>query len=131
MAVGALGPYLSAREFAMGHIAQGVTSVFANFVSHRSNVFLRVMRLIDFETQLTAVLQSGSLVSCHHFLRLFLYFNSRSSPGKSLFNSDKVILLVDSLYAKATEAVTARAAVSASTPELILILGDIKFEARL
>jgi hypothetical protein len=44
-----------------------------------------------------------------------------------LFNSDKVILLVDNLYAEALEAVKARAALSASTPELISILGDIKF----
>jgi hypothetical protein len=42
-----------------------------------------------------------------------------------------VILLVDSLYAEAIESVKARAALSASTPELISMLGDIKFEARL
>jgi hypothetical protein len=42
-----------------------------------------------------------------------------------------VILLVDSLYAEAIEAVKARTALSASTPELISILGDIKFETRL
>jgi hypothetical protein len=34
------------------------------FVSHRSSAFLRVIRLIDFVTQLTAVLHAGSLVSC-------------------------------------------------------------------
>jgi hypothetical protein len=75
-------------------IAGGVSSVFASFVSHRSSAFFRVMRLIDFETQLTFFLHSGSLVSCHNFLILFLYFNSRSRPGISLFNSDKVILLL-------------------------------------
>jgi hypothetical protein len=48
-----------------------------------------------------------------------------------LFNSDKVILLVDSLYAEATEAVKARLTLSASTPELISIMGDTKFEAGL
>jgi hypothetical protein len=48
-----------------------------------------------------------------------------------LFNSDKVILLVNSLYAEAVEAVKARAALSASAPELISILGGIKFEVRL
>jgi hypothetical protein len=91
------------------------------------------MRLIDFETQLTAFLYPGSLVSCHNFLILFLYFNNRSRPGRSLFNSDKVILLVDNLlvYADAIEAVKARAALSASAPELISILGDFKFEVRL
>jgi hypothetical protein len=91
--------------------------VFASFVSHRS--FFRVMSLIDFETQLTAFLPSGSLVSCHNFVILFLYFNR---PGRSLFNSDKAILLVHNLYAEAIEAVKARAA---SAPELISILGDI------
>jgi hypothetical protein len=48
-----------------------------------------------------------------------------------LFNPDKVILHVDSLYAEATEAVKSRAALSASTPDFISILRDIKFEARL
>jgi hypothetical protein len=105
--------------------------VFANIVFHRSSAFFRVMRLIAFETQFTAVLHPGFLVSCHNFLVLFLYFNSRSRPGRSLFNPDKVIFLVDSLYVEATEAVKSRAALSASTPDFISILGDIKFEARL
>jgi hypothetical protein len=48
-----------------------------------------------------------------------------------LFNSDKVILLLDSLFAEAIEVAKWRAALSASTPELISIPGDIKFEARL
>jgi hypothetical protein len=81
------------------------------------------MHLIDFQTQLTAFLHPGSLVSCCNFFILFLYFNSRSRPGRSLFNSDKVILLVDNLYAEAIEAVKARATLMTSTPELILILG--------
>jgi hypothetical protein len=38
----------------MGHIAGGVSSVFASFVFHRSSAFFGVMRLIDFETQFTA-----------------------------------------------------------------------------
>jgi hypothetical protein len=42
-----------------------------------------------------------------------------------------VILLVDSLYAEAIEAVKLRAALSASTHDLISILGDINSEARL
>jgi hypothetical protein len=105
--------------------------MFASFVSYHSSAFFRVMHLIDFETKLTAILHPGSLVSCHNFLILFLYFNSRSKPGRSLFNSDKAILLVDSLYAEAVEAIKARAALSASTPKLISILRDIKFEARL
>jgi hypothetical protein len=42
-----------------------------------------------------------------------------------------VILHVDSLYAEAIEAVNSRAALSASTPEFISILGDINSEARL
>jgi hypothetical protein len=35
-----------------------------------------------------------------------------------VFNSDKVILLVDSLYAEAIEAVKARVALSVSTPRV-------------
>jgi hypothetical protein len=37
--------------------------VFAIFVSHRSSALLRVIRLMAFVTQLTAVLQAASLVS--------------------------------------------------------------------
>jgi hypothetical protein len=48
-----------------------------------------------------------------------------------LFNPDKVILIVDSLYAEATEAVKSRVALSASTPDVIYILSDIKFGAGL
>jgi hypothetical protein len=131
MAFGALGPSLFVRDFAMGHIAGGVNSVFASLVSHRSGAFFRVMRLIDFEIQLNVFLHPGSMVSCHNFLILFLYFNSRSRPGRSLFKSVNVTLLVDSLYAEAIEAVKARAALSASAPEFISILSDIKFEVRL
>jgi hypothetical protein len=104
--------------------------VFSSFVSHRSSAFFRIMRLIAFETRLTAALHPGSLVSCHNFLILFLCFISPSSPGRSLFNSDTVILLVDNLHAEATEAVKARRFIG-FYPELISILGDIKFEARL
>jgi hypothetical protein len=68
IAIGALGPSLFRRDFAMGHIAWGVTSVLPVFVSHRSSAFFRVTRLIEFVTQLTAVLHAGSLVSCHNFL---------------------------------------------------------------
>jgi hypothetical protein len=95
------------------------------FVSRRSSTFLLVIYLIDFVTQLTAALHGGSLVSCHNFLSLRLYFNSRSRPGISLFISESVTLLVASLYAEAIEAIKSHAALSASTPELISILGDI------
>jgi hypothetical protein len=40
-------------------------------------------------------------------------------------------LLVESLYTKAIEAVKSQAALSASSPKLIWILGEIKLEARL
>jgi hypothetical protein len=40
-----------------------------------------------------------------------------------LFNFDEVMLLVDCRYAEAVEALKARAAVSASTPEFIYGLG--------
>jgi hypothetical protein len=51
------------RDFAMGQIAWGVTSVLLIFVSHRSSAFFRVIRLIAFETQLTALLHAGSDLS--------------------------------------------------------------------
>jgi hypothetical protein len=84
-----------------------------------------------FVTQLTAVLQVGSLVSYHSFLSLCSCFNSRSKPGTWVFTSEILTLLVDNLYADAIEAVNSRAALSASTPVLIYNLGDIKSEARL
>jgi hypothetical protein len=40
-----------------------------------------------------------------------------------------VLLLVDNLYAAAIETIKSRATISASTPELISILGDINSEA--
>jgi hypothetical protein len=84
------------------------------------------MHLIVFEIQLNAFLLIGSLVFCHSFLNLFLCFSNLSKPGISLFNSASLILLVDSLYAEAMEAVNSSTALSASTPELIYFLGDIK-----
>jgi hypothetical protein len=75
IAVDALGPSLSRRHFAMSHIVWSVASALPIFVSHRSSVSLRVIRLIAFETQWTAVLHAGSRVSCHNFLSLCLCFN--------------------------------------------------------
>jgi hypothetical protein len=45
--------------------------------------------------------------------------------------SENITLLVDNLYGEATEAVKVRAALSASTPELISILGGTVSKARL
>jgi hypothetical protein len=45
--------------------------------------------------------------------------------------SESVILLVASLYAEAIEAVKSRAALSASSSELIWIIAEIVSEARL
>jgi hypothetical protein len=115
----------------MGHIAWGVTSVLLILVSHRSSAFLRVIRLMVFVTRLTAALHPGSLVSCHNLLSLCLCFNKWSSPGRSLYMSESVTLLFDNLYPEAIEAVKSRPALSASTPELISIPGEINSEARL
>jgi hypothetical protein len=127
-AVGALGPSLVVWSFAMGRIAWGVTPELAIFYSHLSSALLWVMRLIVFEIQFNASLHVGSLVSCHSFLNLFLCFSNLSKPGISVFNSESLILLVDSLYAEAMEAVNSSTVLSASTPELISFLGDIKLE---
>jgi hypothetical protein len=73
----------------------------------------------------------SNCVSCHNFHSLHLCFNSRSRPGMSLFMSESVSLVVDNLYAEAIEAAKSRAGLSASTPELISILGNIKSKTRL
>jgi hypothetical protein len=125
IAVGAFGPSLFIRDFAVGQIKWGVTSQFPILVFHRSSAFLRVIRLMVFVTWFTAVLH----FSCHKFISLCFCFNRRSNPGRSLFKSETVILLVESLYAEAIEAANSRAGLSASTPELIWILGDTKSEA--
>jgi hypothetical protein len=64
------------------------------------------------------------------FLASVHVYNSRSRPGISLFMSESVTLLVCSLYAEAFEFVKSHAALSASIPELILILADINNKAR-
>jgi hypothetical protein len=74
-----------------------------------------VMCVIAFETQFTAVLLPGSLVSYHNFLIFFLYLKRRSRPCISLFKSGKTILFVYILYVDATDVVKA----CAVTPELI------------
>jgi hypothetical protein len=67
-------------------------------------------------TQLTTVLYAGSQVTSHSFPNLCLRFSKLSGPCKSLLKSEKVILLIDSLYVEAMEAVKSRAALSASSP---------------
>jgi hypothetical protein len=72
MAVGAPGPSLIIRDFAAGHIACDVSSVFTNRVSHRPSAFFRVRNLTAIVAELTAVLHYGSLISCDIFLSVFL-----------------------------------------------------------
>jgi hypothetical protein len=69
--------------------------------------------------------------ACHNFLSFCLCFNKKSKPGRSLFRSESVTLLVDNPYAGAIEAAKSRAALSASFPDLISILGDTESETRL
>jgi hypothetical protein len=83
-AVGAFGPTLFICDFAIGHRAWGVTSQFPIFVSHRSNAFLRVIRLMGLATQLTAVLYAGSRVSGHNFLNLRLCFKLTAKSESEL-----------------------------------------------
>jgi hypothetical protein len=56
------------------------------FVSRRSSAFLPAIHLIDFVTQLTAVLHAGSLVSCHNFLSLRLYFRLTTALKCPIYN---------------------------------------------
>jgi hypothetical protein len=64
------------------------TSALLIFVSHRSSAFLRVILLIAFETQLTAVLHAGSQVSCHNCRKSYLpacfSTDAACSPGDLL-----------------------------------------------
>jgi hypothetical protein len=63
------------------------------------------------------------------FSYLRLRFSRLSRPGRSLLRSERVIFLVDSLYAEAIETVKSQAALSASSHELIWILCEINSEA--
>jgi hypothetical protein len=94
IAAGAFGPSLFIRDFAIGYRAWGVTSQFSTFVSHCCSAFLRVIRLMVLETQLSAVLHYGSRVICHSFLNLRLCFSKFSRSGISLLMWKSVILLV-------------------------------------
>jgi hypothetical protein len=51
--------------------------------------------LMVFVTQLTAILQAGSQVTCHSFLNLHICFNRVSRLCTSLLRSESVSLLVD------------------------------------
>jgi hypothetical protein len=128
--VGAFGPLLFIRDFPTVQRDWGVTSQFPTSVSRRSNAFLRVIRLKALATQLTAFLHAGSRVTCHSVLNPCLCFRRLSRPGRSLLRSENVILLVDSLSAKAIEGVKLRVALSATSPELISILRGMNSEAR-
>jgi hypothetical protein len=113
---GPLNPSFFKRDFAIGYIALGVTTNLDIFVPRRSRAVLRIICLIVFETQLTAVLKDGFLVSCHNSLSPSFWFNRRSRPGRKLVAFESVTLLVDDLYDEAIEAVMSRAALLSSTP---------------
>jgi hypothetical protein len=113
------------RDFAIGR------PQFLIVFSYRSCVFLRINLLIDFATRLNSVLHPGSLVSCHSFLSSRFSFNRQSNPGMSLFRVGSLILQVDSPCAESVVAVKSYAALSASSPELISFLGDIKSGSRI
>jgi hypothetical protein len=63
----------------------------------------------------TVVLLAGSWVTCHSFPNVCSCYTRHSKP-------ESIILLVDSVYAKAIEAVKSWATLSDSSPDLILIL---------
>ena len=85
IAVGAFGPPLFKRDFAICQIAWSVTSQLRTLVSHRSSVFLWVIILMVLEIQSPAGLHARSRVSCHKFLSLLFSFSKRAKPGRSLF----------------------------------------------
>jgi hypothetical protein len=124
-------PSLFISDFAIGHIAWGVTPQFPAFVSHCSNAFLRVIHLRLLATHLNAVLGTESRVSCHSSLNLRLCFSTPSTEGILLFRYETAIWVVDSLYAKIIKVIMSRNHTSASSPKLIWILGEINLETRL
>jgi hypothetical protein len=113
-----------------GHTAWGVTPTIAT-ASRRRSALLRVSQPIAFESPLNVLLHSGSLVSCHSFLSLFLYFSNLSKHGKSLFILQSLNLLVYNRHSEAMDVVTSRIALSASISGLISLIGDTKLQARL
>jgi hypothetical protein len=98
-----------------------VTLALSVFISHRSSAFLLVIRLIAFETQLTAFYMLDPWFLATFFRSICLCFNSRPIPGNSLLRFKYVILLVYSLYAEEIQAVKLRAYLLASIPDLISI----------
>jgi hypothetical protein len=104
---------------------------FPNFLSHRSSGFLRVIRLMILATQLTALLHTGSRVTCPSFLKLCLRFGRLSRQGRVSLRIEGVIFLVGNPYAEAVEAVSRGPLNRFLPPELISILGEINSEARL
>jgi hypothetical protein len=127
---GTFGPSLFISDFATCHVAWGVTSQFPTFFP-TLNCHSMGHHLMVLATQLPTVLHAGSQVTCHSFFNLCLCFNRLFRPGRLLFTSESVILLVNSLYAEAIEAAKSRITLSVSYPELIWILGEINSEARL
>jgi hypothetical protein len=113
-----------------GQIAWGVTSDLTIFVSHLPFAFRRVILWIVLVAQLSTVLHTGSLVSCHN-IRSFRLSCRWSKYEGALFRSESESLCVDSLYAKAVDAAKALAAFSASSTVSIWIRGGNKSEARL
>jgi hypothetical protein len=87
MAVGALGPTLFMRDFALDRTAWGVTSALAILVSHRWSTLLRVLRLIAFDILFTCLFTFWATVSCHRFLSPFLCFCILSEPGWSYWSA--------------------------------------------
>jgi hypothetical protein len=120
-------PFLE-RDFAIGHIAWGVTSQLVNFVSHLSSVLFRTILLISRVTQFTAVLHALSLVPWHHCPSFLLCFNKWSRPGIAYFPCKVVVFLVRILDAETIEAEKSRAALSASLGEWSWIFGDVSSE---
>jgi hypothetical protein len=67
--------------------------------------FPRATRLTILVIQLTSVSHDGSRASCHNVINLCLCHNKGCRPDISLFRSETVTSLVNSLFAEVTEAV--------------------------
>jgi hypothetical protein len=86
MAVGALGPSLFIRDFTMGHIAWGVSTVISSRASHHSSVFFRVRRLdprflatIFWASSCSLAIDLTQVDSCSH-LKVLPYWSTACTP---------------------------------------------------
>jgi hypothetical protein len=125
IAADAFGPSHFIRNFPTVQSAWGVIPKFPTFLPtfqvpfSKSFLILAVLLV----TQLTAVLHTGSLVSCHNFPGFRLFNSSGFKPGRSVFASEWVCLWT--AYMSRQFRLRDRGLHCQLQSELIWILGEI------